>query len=140
VDHVPRKRLYAWGCFLLVFVAAGVALANRGAGVAAVAPPPEPTVLFGLPGSRTEPQYPGAADTACTEVVLSRTTGDWRCLSWTVNIRHLVIVRPRRYDGACAHAIVDEMRGAWKCLGRNPVPDEELPPDGLPAVPAPTGY
>jgi hypothetical protein len=139
VGQVPRKGLYAWGCFLLVFVAAGVGLAKRGAGVAAVPQVPQPNVLFGIPGSGTEAEYPGGADTACTEVVLSRTTGDWRCLSWSVNVRHLAIVRPRRYRGACAHAIVDELRGAWKCLGRNPVPDDELPPDGLPALPTPTG-
>jgi hypothetical protein len=136
---VPRKRLYAWGGVLFVLLVVGVGLSIRGSDRGAAAPAPESNVLFGIQGSGAEPRYPGGAQTACTEAVLSRTSGEWRCLSWSININHAVILRPRRYEGVCAHAIVDQIRGNWTCLGRNPVPDEELPPDGLPALPAPIG-
>jgi hypothetical protein len=137
VGQVPRRRLYAWAGAFLAFVVVGVVLAMRGSNAAAVVPTPASNVLFGLRGSGAELQYPGGADTACTEVIRSRTSGEWRCVSWSVNIHHAVIVRPRPYEGDCAHAIVDQTHGVWTCLGRNPVPDEELPPDGLPAVPPP---
>jgi hypothetical protein len=141
VDHVPRKRLYGWGCVLLVFVIVGVGLAVRGSDAVAVARARSSSILYGIRGSGavSEPQYPGGADTACTEAVLSKTSGEWRCLSWSVNIRRAVVVRPRRYEGPCAHVVVDQMQGAWTCLGRNPVPDEEVPPDGLPRLPALAG-
>jgi hypothetical protein len=139
VGQVPRNRLYGWGCALFLFVLVGVGLAVRGSDATAVTPTRPANVLFGIRGSGAESQHPGGADTACTEAILSSTSSEWRCVSWSVNAAHAVIVRPRRYDGACAHAIVDQMRGMWTCLGRNPAPDDELPQDGLPALPAPIG-
>jgi hypothetical protein len=89
-----------------------------------------PAVLFGIPvsGSAAAPEASGGANTLCTEMALARSSGEWRCLGWTINIHHAAVRKPRPYDGECAHATVDQTRGAWTCLGGNAVPDDELPP------------
>jgi hypothetical protein len=89
----------------------------------------ELVALVGARGTdaRASPFGPGGTDTVCTEEAYAQATGQWACLSWELNLRHLAVVTPPAYVGACTHLVADQTAERWTCLGAGVVPPDQLP-------------
>lgn len=88
-----------------------------------------PTALVGARGTDTRipASYPGGTDTVCTEEGYDQTQGQWTCLSWQLNVRHLPVVVPADYVGSCTHLLADQTSERWTCLGAGFVPQQQQP-------------
>jgi hypothetical protein len=70
---------------------------------------------------------PAGTNTACTDAGFDPRAAAWSCLSWALNLGHLEVIAPRRYDGACTHVRVDQSTGSWMCLSAVPLEPSVLP-------------
>jgi len=116
-----RTRWVVWTAVALLTVAVfGLALAVRHGATSFAGP--QASVIRGIQGSA------GSEAGVCTEQAVDRRSGQWGCVAWLLNERHLPVLAPRAYQGPCAHLLADQTTGAWTCLSGVPPPAGTVPP------------